>query len=228
MSDTLYQAAALIVPLVIAIVCHEVAHGWVARALGDPTAAELNRLSLNPLRHVDPVGTIVVPGVLALVKAPVIGWAKPVPVIKGRLRNPRFGMMAVAAAGPATNLVLAALGAVLLGLLVRLHGDQPSGFAAFAVANLVNFLLINIFLALFNMLPIPPFDGSHIVEGLLPPAAARRFERIRPFGLGLIVLLLVVLPSVAPGLGIIQHVVLPPVTWASDLYFALADAIARM
>lgn len=228
MNDTIYQAAALIVPLVIAIVCHEVAHGWVARMLGDPTAAEMNRLSLNPLRHVDPVGTILVPGILALAKAPMVGWAKPVPVSKARLRNPRFGMMAVAAAGPATNLVLAAIGAVLLGLLVRQFGDEPAGLAAFAVANLVNFLLINIFLALFNMLPIPPFDGSHIVEGLLPRAAARGFARIRPFGLGLIVLLLIVLPSLAPGLGIIQHVVLPPVIWASDHYFALADAVARM
>jgi Zn-dependent protease len=170
MSETIFQAAALIVPMIIAIVFHEVAHGWVARALGDPTAAEMNRLSLNPLRHVDPIGTIVLPGFLALIKAPVIGWAKPVPVNKYRLRNPRYGMMAVAAAGPATNFVLAALGAVLLGLLAQHRGGAPGGsdLAAFAAANLVYFLQVNIFLALFNLLPIPPFDGSHIVEGLLP------------------------------------------------------------
>ena len=171
MSETILQAAALIVPLIIAIVFHEVAHGWAARALGDPTAAEMKRLSLNPLRHVDPIGTIVLPGFLALVKAPVIGWAKPVPVNKWRLRNPRFGMMAVAAAGPGTNFVLAAIGAVLLGLLLEPDGAlMQVGLTGFLATNLVNFLLINIFLALFNLLPIPPFDGSHIVERfVLPP-----------------------------------------------------------
>jgi Zn-dependent protease len=104
--ETLLQAAALIVPLIYAIVFHEVAHGWVARALGDPTAYVLRRLSLNPLRHVDPVGTVVLPGALALAGAPVFGWAKPVPVDQRRLRNPRYGMMLVAAAGPLTNLLL--------------------------------------------------------------------------------------------------------------------------
>jgi Zn-dependent protease len=229
MNETLFQAAALILPLIVAIVFHEVAHGWVARALGDPTAAEMKRLSLNPFRHVDPIGTIVVPGFLALIKAPVIGWAKPVPVDQRRLRNPRYGMMAVAAAGPGTNLVMAAVGAVLLGLLIRpmdgLH--EASGLAAFAAANLVNFLLINIFLALFNLLPIPPFDGSHIVEGLLPRAAARGYARLRPFGFGLVILLLIVLPSLAPGLNIIERFVLPPVNWVSGHYFALAEAVAR-
>ena len=229
MSETIFQAAALIVPLVIAIVFHEVAHGWVARALGDPTAEEMNRLSLNPLRHVDPIGTIVLPGFLALIKAPVIGWAKPVPVNKYRLRNPRYGMMAVAAAGPATNFVLAALGAVLLGLLAQHRGGAPGGsdLAAFAAANLVYFLQVNIFLALFNLLPIPPFDGSHIVEGLLPREAARSYERLRPFGLGLMILLLIVLPSLVPSLSIVERFVLPPVEWIFGHYIALADAVAR-
>ncbi|MFN5779789.1 MAG: site-2 protease family protein, partial [Novosphingobium sp.] len=129
MNETLFQAAALIVPLVIAIVFHEVAHGWTARALGDPTAAQMKRLSLNPFRHVDPVGTILVPGALALAKGPIMGWAKPVPVVKSRLRNPRFGMMAVAAAWPGSNLVLAAIGAMLLGLLLGGYQavEEPSG-----------------------------------------------------------------------------------------------------
>jgi Zn-dependent protease len=226
MNETLLQAAALIVPLIIAIVFHEVAHGWVARALGDPTAAEMNRLSLNPLRHVDPVGTIVVPGFLALLKGPVIGWAKPVPVNKYRLRNPRFGMMAVAAAGPGTNFVMAGVGAVLLGLLASTQGTQPSGLAAFAALNLAFFLQINIFLALFNLLPIPPFDGSHIVEGLLPRAAASQYARVRPVGLTLIILLLVVLPWLVPSLNIIQRFVLPPVMWVLQHYYALAAAVA--
>jgi Zn-dependent protease len=165
MSDTVYQALALIVPLIFAIVFHEVAHGWVARALGDPTAQRMKRLTLNPLRHVDPIGTIVLPGLLALVKAPVFGWAKPVPVNKWMLRNPRYGMMAVAAAGPASNLILAGIAAIALGLLLRPYVglQEPGGFAGFAALNLFNFISINIFLALFNLLPIPPFDGSHIV-----------------------------------------------------------------
>ncbi|MBV1689045.1 site-2 protease family protein [Novosphingobium sp. G106] len=228
MSETIFQAAALILPLIFAIVFHEVAHGWVARALGDPTAHEANRLSLNPLRHVDPMGTIILPGFLALVKGPVIGWAKPVPVNKYRLRNPRFGMMAVAAAGPATNFVLAAIGAVLLGLLAAKHGGVPQdqSLAAFVATALIYFLQVNVFLALFNLLPIPPFDGSHLVEGLLPRAAAKRYARLRPYGLGLMIALLIVLPWAVPGLSIIQRFVLPPVNWMLGNYFALADAVA--
>ncbi len=211
--------------LVVAIVFHEVAHGWTALALGDPTAKEQRRLSLNPLRHVDPFGTVILPGLLFLSGAPVFGWAKPVPVIKQRLRNPRFGMMAVAAAGPATNFLLAALGAIALGLLAR-SGVEPMGPAGFAVASLVSFIAINLFLALFNLLPIPPFDGSHVIEGLLPRRAAQAYERLRPLGFPLLILLLVVLPWAFPGLGIVERVVLPPFEWAQGLYLALAQWIA--
>ena len=227
MNETLYQAAALIVPLILAIVFHEVAHGWTALALGDPTAKERRRLSLNPLRHVDPVGTVILPGLLALVKAPVFGWAKPVPVSKQRLRNPRFGMMAVAAAGPGTNFVLAALSAVALGLLVRAYGQGSLGpVALFAAANLNNFILINLFLGLFNLLPLPPFDGSHIVEGLLPRPAARVYERLRPFGLLLFFIVLLVIPWLFPQANIVERFVLPPVEWAAARFFALAEAVA--
>ncbi|MBB4612343.1 site-2 protease family protein [Novosphingobium taihuense] len=113
-----WQIATIAIPMILAIVFHEVAHGWVARALGDPTAAEQKRLSLNPLRHVDPFGTIILPGLLKLSGAPVFGWAKPVPVDFRRLRNPRWGMVLVAAAGPLTNCVLAFVAAIGLGLLV--------------------------------------------------------------------------------------------------------------
>jgi len=228
MNETLLQALALIPPLIIAIVFHEVAHGWVARALGDPTAAELKRLSLNPLRHVDPVGTIILPGLLALVKAPVFGWAKPVPVNKWRLRNPRVGMMVVAAAGPATNLVLAAVGAVILGLVLRPFGAgaEATALAGFAVTSLGYFLTINIFLALFNLLPIPPFDGSHILEGLLPRPAALRFARMRNAGFLIVLLLLVVVPHFVPQFDPIGWFVVPPVQWLTQHYLAITSAVA--
>ena len=227
MNETLFTAAALIIPLIIAIVFHEVAHGLTARMLGDPTAAEQNRLSLNPFRHVDPIGTIVVPGMLALLKGPVFGWAKPVPINPNRLANPRYGMMAVAAAGPGSNLVLAAFGAVALGLMVRAYsGQEPGALGLFVATSLNYFILINIFLALFNLLPVPPFDGSHIMEGLLPRRAARAYARTRPFGFPLLFLMLLVLPYFFPQLGIIENVVLPPVEWARGYYFALAEAVA--
>lgn len=226
MTDTWLQAAALIVPLILAIVFHEVSHGWVALLLGDPTAKERRRLSLNPVRHVDPVGTIILPGVLALTGAPVFGWARPVPVIKERLRNPRYGMMAVAAAGPASNLVMAAQGAIALGLTIRL-GAGGSGLAlTFFVMNLNNLIMVNIFLALFNLLPIPPFDGSHILEGLLPPAVARRYESLRRYGFMLALGLFVVLPMLFPRLGIVPALVAPPVIWLLGHYAALAHLVA--
>ena len=225
MDGTLLMALALIPALIIAIVFHEVAHGWTALMLGDPTAKESKRLSLNPIRHVDPIGTVVVPGALALSGLPVFGWAKPVPVIKSRLNNPRFGMMAVAAAGPGTNLVLAAIGALVLGFLAG-QGVQPDGASGFAAGALYSFILINIFLALFNLLPIPPFDGSHIVEGLLPRGAARAYDKLRPFGFPLLFLLLLVIPWFFPHWGIVERVVLPPVEWAASQFMALAQWVA--
>ncbi|VWX46811.1 site-2 protease family protein [Novosphingobium sp. 9U] len=224
MQQTLLQAAALIVPLIVAIVFHEVAHGWVARLLGDPTAHERKRLSLNPLRHVDPMGTIVVPGMLALASLPTFGWAKPVPVDYRRLRNRRLGMMAVAAAGPLTNLILATLGAVALGLVVRAGAE--GGVMAFVMLSLTSFVFINVSLALFNLLPIPPFDGSHILEGLLPRRAARAYEKLRPFGFPLVFVLLVVVPYIWPSAGLMRNVVLPPVLWTLDHFDALVRAVA--
>ncbi|QWC56147.1 site-2 protease family protein [Erythrobacter sp. 3-20A1M] len=225
MTDTLSLAVVLVPALIVAIVFHEVAHGWVALALGDPTAKEQRRLSLNPLRHVDPIGTLLVPGFLAVVGGPIFGWAKPVPVMKNRLDNPRYGMMAVAAAGPGTNLLLAAIGAVVLGLVT--HGMTAQEMAApdMLVQGLFYFLLINIFLAFFNLLPIPPFDGSHILEGLLPPRWARAYERLRPIGM-LLFVGLIALTWFLPGLGLIENTVGPPVDWAMRKYLALADAVA--
>lgn len=225
MTETLILAAILIPCLVIAIVFHEVAHGWTALILGDPTAKEQRRLSLNPIRHVDPVGTLLVPGGLALAGLPVFGWAKPVPVIKQRLDNPRFGMMAVAAAGPGTNFVLALIGAVALGLTVD-ASSAGAGAPDLVTTALVYFISINLFLALFNLLPIPPFDGSHIIEGLLPRSAARIYDKLRPFGMILLFALLLVVPYVFPEANIIERFVVLPVEWAMGYYFSVADWIA--
>ncbi len=225
MTETVLFALILVPCLIVAIVFHEVAHGWAALALGDPTANERKRLSFNPLRHVDPVGTVIVPGAMLLLGGPVFGWAKPVPVNKFRLNNPRYGMMAVGAAGPLMNFVLAALAAVLLGLLAHIVIGPASGAVALAARVLTTFILINVFLALFNLLPIPPFDGSHIVEGLLPPKAARAYEQARPYGM-LLFLGIIALSWFAPGLGVVEHIVGPPVGWVMDRYLALASVVA--
>ena len=226
MSDTVILAAILIPCLIVAIVFHEVSHGWAALMLGDPTAKEARRLSLNPLRHVDPVGTVLLPGAMALVSGPVFGWAKPVPVNKWRLDNPRFGMMAVGAAGPASNFVMAGLAAVALGLLAR--GIDPGSVSAamqWTITGIDYFILINIFLAFFNLLPIPPFDGSHIVEGLLPPSWARAYEKLRPAGM-LLLVGVIALSWFFPDLGVIENIVWPPVDWLRGLFIGLAEAIA--
>ena len=228
MNDTVMQAAALILPLIFAIVFHEVAHGLMARSLGDPTAHELGRLSLNPLRHVDPIGTVLVPGALKLVGLPVFGWAKPVPVNFARLRHPRSGMMLVAAAGPGSNLIMAALSALALGLIVRPYAglQEPSGVVAFIILNLLNFIQLNVFLALFNLLPIPPFDGSHILEGMLPESAARQYSALRKYGFLMVILLIVVLPQLIAGFDPVGFLIGRPVSWMTGQYLALAASIA--
>lgn len=225
--NIIYRAAVWIIPLVIAIVFHEVAHGWVARALGDPTAAERKRLSLNPLRHVDPIGTVALPLMLALVKAPVFGWAKPVPVDYRRLRDPRRGMMLVALAGPGMNFALALVGAVLLGLLAGTQGNaQPGAGIAFLFENLFNFIAVNVFLALFNLLPIPPFDGGHVVQGLLPRRLAARWASLAKFGFPLLFILLLVVPSIWPNANIVAKLVAPPAQALTALYLQIAGALA--
>ena len=230
MENTLLLAAILIPCLIVAIVFHEVAHGWTALMLGDPTAKEQNRLSLNPIRHVDPVGTLMVPGALALAGAPVFGWAKPVPVIKQRLNNPRFGMMAVAAAGPGTNLILATIGAIAVALtgtfteVVAMLSFAQDAEVSLLAQGLAYFILINVFLAVFNMLPIPPFDGSHIVEGALPPRLAVYYEKLRPFGM-LLFFGLVALTWFAPDLRVLENTLGPPVTWFMEKYLSLAQAL---
>ena len=210
MSDMIYQIAIWLVPLVIAIVFHEVAHGRVARLLGDPTAEQRGRLSFNPVKHVDPFGTVILPLILAVSHAGAIfGWAKPVPVNYRRLKNPRRDMILVALAGPGMNLLLAIAGALILAATIALSHGAEGGAAQFIGLNALNFIYINIFLGIFNLLPIPPFDGGHVVEGLLPPALALQFRKIGRFSIVVFVMLLLVLPRISPKADVIRSVVSP-------------------
>ncbi|MEO7171159.1 MAG: site-2 protease family protein [Sphingomonas sp.] len=222
-TSILSSAAAWIIPLTIAIVLHEIAHGWVAYAFGDPTAKRLGRLSVNPVTHVDPVGTILLPLSLAIAHLPVFGWAKPVPVVASRLRNPRVHMMLVALAGPGMNFALALIGTIILAVFVAFWtGGTPTGASAFLFDNLINFVMINIFLAIFNLLPIPPFDGGHVVQGLLPRPLAARYARIGRYGFLLLLFLLVVLPMIAPNANVVARVIGPPADALIDLLLGSA------
>ena len=220
-SNIIYQIAVWLVPLVIAIVFHEVAHGLVAKRLGDPTAQDKGRLTLNPIRHVDPFGTVILPMLLAISHAPVFGWAKPVPVNYRRLKKPRRDMVLVALAGPGMNLLLALLGTALLAGTLFFTGGAGTITSAIVAANALNFVLINIFLAVFNLLPVPPFDGGHVVEGLLPPPLALRFRKIGRYSLLVFVLLLLVLPAISPQADVIARVVSPIVEAITRLFLGI-------
>lgn len=185
-------------PIVLAITLHEAAHAYVAWRLGDDTAFRLGRVSFNPVRHVDPVGTVMLPGALLLLSAPFLfGYAKPVPVLFANLRNPRWSMVLVAAAGPAANLLLAFVSALAFHLVVFM----PDAVASWAALNLRNSILINLILAVFNMLPIPPLDGGRIAVGLLPYRLALPLARLEKWGLLIIVALLFIVPFVGRELG---------------------------
>ena len=220
--NIVYEIAVWLVPLVIAIVFHEVAHGLVARRLGDPTAAQLGRLTLNPIRHVDPFGTLILPLLLALAHAPIFGWAKPVPVNYRLLRHPRRDMVLVALAGPGMNLLLAVLGSLVLAATVWTAGGIASPTALFIAQNAINFVLINIFLAIFNLIPLPPFDGGHVVQGLLPPRAAASFGKIGRFSLLVLIFLLLVLPMISPNADVVRRIVSPIANGLAGLLFGIA------
>lgn len=207
----LYGVATWLIPLIIAIVFHEVAHGRVAKHFGDMTASNAGRLSFNPIRHIDPIGTVALPMVLALSGAPVFGWAKPVPVNFMRLRNPRLHMMLVALAGPMMNMLLAVVALLAMaGMITAFRGTDHQPAIGFALSNLGNFLTINVMLAVFNMIPLPPFDGGHIMEGLLPRGLARHYGKLRQYGMLLVILLIVVIPM-ATGYNPLAWVIIPPV-----------------
>ncbi|MDB5976914.1 MAG: site-2 protease family protein [Nevskia sp.] len=177
-------------PVIFAITLHEVAHGWVARSLGDATAYKLGRLSLNPLRHVDPVGTVLVPGVLlAMGGGFLFGWAKPVPVDWRNFRKPRTDMALVAAAGPLSNLVMAICWGLVFKLAVDIGAQEGVWYGVRLMGRAG--MIINISLMVLNLLPLPPLDGGRVLMGVLPPRAAFRFAKIEPYGMLILILLAV-------------------------------------
>jgi len=217
-----------ILVLVFSVVVHEVAHGWAAFYLGDPTAKQRGRLTLNPLPHIDPMGSIIVPTVLALLGSFPFGWAKPVPVDVGRLKNPRNDYPKVAAAGPLSNLILAFLFAIALGVTVGVSG-MPAGNASSPSSNQFFFILfqtgvfLNVLLAAFNLIPLPPLDGSWIFSRFLPLGWRMRYENLRRFGMLIVIGFMMVMHYTPLG-----NVFFSGLIALTTPYFSLAQNVANV
>ncbi len=211
-----YDASVWVIPVVVAITLHEAAHGWVADRLGDDTARRAGRVTFNPLRHVDPFGTVVLPAMLLILRSPfVFGFAKPVPVNFWRLRHPKRDMIWVAAAGPAANMAIA----IASGLAVHIVPYLSPEVGDWLFDNLARSILINVVLAVFNMLPIPPLDGGRVMTGLLPRPLAYQFARIERYGI-VIVLGLLFIPRFF-GLDVFGWVMWPPIEAVRDFVITL-------
>lgn len=206
----LQQITIWALPILFAITVHEVAHGWVARHFGDRTAEMMGRLTLNPVKHIDPVGTIIVPLALLAMGGFIFGWAKPVPVAQQNLRNPRRDMAIVAAAGPISNILQAIIWGVIAKLAVMANLAYVSEpLALMGAAG----ILINVVLAVLNLLPIPPLDGGRVLGNLLPPHISDKFDRIEPYGLLILVALLAT--------GVLGRIIGPPVMYVRDILFTI-------
>lgn len=198
-ANPLYQVSIWLLPVLLAITFHEGAHALVARLRGDDTASRLGRVTLNPLKHIDPFGTVLLPGMLLLIRAPFLfGYAKPVPVNVRKLYRPRIDGMLVAAAGPAMNLALAFAAAIALHAVPL----APATAGEWLEANLDNAIILNVGLALFNLIPLPPLDGGRILTGLLPRPLAMPYSRLEPYGMTILVGLLLLLPILGRQLGL--------------------------
>lgn len=215
---TIYLLTIWALPVLLAITFHEAAHAYAARLLGDDTAARLGRVSLNPLKHIDPFGTILLPGLLLLTQAPFLfGYAKPVPVNFNRLNNPRRDMVWVALAGPGINIAMA----LVAGLLAYLLPYLPASAAGWLADSLSVAIQINLVLALFNMIPLPPLDGGRVAVGLLPDSLALPLARLEPYGIAVLLLVLLVVPSLFGYFGLdvnpIAWILGPPLEFLYDL-----------